>query len=128
MRAAWLAGASDYLKEPWTTEELFLRLRGPRSAVVDWSWQRHALRLEGTTLSTEGPAVELTAAESEVLRMLVERRGLAVPRRILAWAAGCSDGRVVDTLVGRIRLKLRRATASAARSITAVRGVGYQFP
>ena len=24
MRAAWLAGASDYLKEPWTAEELFL--------------------------------------------------------------------------------------------------------
>lgn len=128
MRAAWLAGATDYLKEPWAPEELFLRLRGPRAAVVNWSYRRKTLTLEGTEIRADGTVVTLTTAESEVLRILVERRGSAVPRRVLAWAAGCSEGRVVDTLVGRIRAKLRQATQAPGRHIAAVRGVGYQFP
>jgi len=128
MRAAWLAGAADYMKDPWMPEELFLRLRGPRAAAVTWSSQRSSLVLEGTELRSDTVSVTLTTAESEVLRILVERRGSVVPRRVLAWAAGCSENRVVDTLVGRIRAKLRRATEAPGRHIASVRGVGYQFP
>ncbi len=127
MRAAWLAGAVDYLKDPWEPEELFLRLRGPRAAVVVWSCGPCAVRLEGGSISASGMKTKLSWSEAELLRMLVERRGCAVPRHLLAWAAGCVEGRVVDTLVGRIRRKLAGVGASGP-TITSVRGVGYVFP
>jgi DNA-binding response OmpR family regulator len=128
MRAAWLAGAMDYLKEPWEPEELFLRIRGPRTAAVSCTWQGKSLRLEGIELRADDRTVQLSAAEAELMRMLIKRRGMAVPRRILAWAAGCTDGRVVDTLISRIRVKLAEVAGTSAKCLVAIRGVGYSFP
>ena len=128
MRAVWLSGAVDYLKEPWDPEELFLRLRGPRTPAVVWAVRHQELRLEGAALTVDGRDVELSGAEAELLRLLVKRRGTPVPRRILAWVAGCNESRVVDTLVARIRKKIRHALGTPGRYIVAVRGVGYSFP
>lgn len=127
LRAAWLAGVLDYLKEPWEPEELFLRLRGPRAAAVSWTFQGRELRLEGHAISTAAQTVRLSITEAELLRLLVKRRGTAVPRHVLAWAAGCSERRVVDTLMARLRRKLAALEEPGAR-IVAVRGVGYTFP
>jgi len=129
LRAAWIAGAFDYLKEPWEPEELFLRLRGPLPPAVRWQAGGQRLMLEsGKIWSETGAAVALTGAETGLLRILVLRRGLAVSREILGWSAGCSSGRAVDTLVGRIRLKLVRAAGPLTTVPEAVRGLGYRLP
>lgn len=126
---AWRTGILDYLREPWQPEELFLRLRGPESPTVVWDWAGKSLRLDGNEFSTaEGDRVRLSSAEANLLRILVRRRGLPVSRGVLAWAAGCSSGRVIDTLVGRLRNKLRPILAADAPLPVSVRGVGYRLP
>lgn len=122
---AWLAGVSDYLKEPWSPDELFLRLTGPRLNHVVWTSGGQTLRLEGQSLETGGRTLRLTGAEAELLRLLVQRRGLAVSRAVLGWGAHCSPGRGVDTLIGRLRLKLRQLNTEGPVS---VRGLGYRLP
>jgi DNA-binding response OmpR family regulator len=126
-RVAWLAGARDYLRDPWTVEELYLRLRGPCPPSVEWALQGRTFRLEGRYLAeSEGGKARLSQAEAELLRLLVQRRGTAVSRAVLGWCAACSEGRVVDTLVGRVRRKL--SLLGAQESVISVRGLGYRLP
>jgi len=128
-RAAWLSGAQEYLKEPWQPDELFLRLAGPRPPFVEWTSHGLTFRLEGLRVSLEdGRCVELSAAEAELLRILVQRRGMAVSRGILGWAASCSPGRVVDTLVARVRRKLVVLSGHDTNPLPGVRGLGYRLP
>lgn len=127
-RAAWQAGAWDYLKDPWSAEELVLRLRGPEPPSVRWDTSTGQAELRGAELSLVGHSVErLTAAEAQMLRLLVLRRGTAVSRAVLAWSARCGEGRVVDTLVGRLRQKLIGAGVPAPEGPVAVRGLGYRL-
>jgi len=128
-RAAWLAGALDYLKEPWTEEELFLRLGGPSPGWLEWTWLGSRLRLAADQLSLENGAREsLSPGEAEILRVLVQRQGTPVSRAVLGWAAACEEGRVVDTLVGRVRAKLRTLVGTDSNPIVSVRGLGYRLP
>lgn len=128
-RATWLAGALDYLREPWSVDELFLRLRGPQPGITRWEDGGEMNVLEGATLSTgDRRSVKLSPAEAEVLRLLVQRRGIPVSREILAWRAHCSPGRVIDTLMGRLRTKLTRLRPGSPVVPEAVRGVGYKLP
>ena len=128
-RAAWLSGAQEFLKDPWTADELFLRLRGPQSPRVSWNWGDSSLCLEGRLLATEqGAKVRLSATESALLRTLVQRRGAVVSRAVLSWAASCSEGRVIDTLVARIRSKIQMVTNAHEEPVLSVRGSGYRLP
>lgn len=128
-RSAWLSGVLDYLREPWQPEELFLRLRGPRPAFLEWSWGGLPLKLEGQLLSCgRSERTKLTATEADLLRTLVMRRGLTVSRIVLGWAASCSQGRVVDTLMGRLRRKIQRLTGVDDDPVPGVRGLGYRLP
>ena len=128
-RAAWLAGAHDYLREPWEPEELFLRLRGPLPSRMEWVWAGRRLRLEGLVLSLDdGLRAKLSPTEADLLRILVQRRGLAVSRTVLGWAASCSTGRVVDTLVARLRRKIQGLVATDDDPVLGVRGLGYRLP
>ena len=126
-RSAWLSGAWDYLREPWTSEELFLRLRGCAPSVVQWTVAGRICRLEGRKLVAEDSGVRLSAAEAELLRLLALRRGSVVSRTVLAWAAGCLEGRVVDTLIGRLRTKMERL-GLPRDLIASARGLGYRLP
>lgn len=127
-RSAWLAGARDYLRDPWTVEELYLRLRGPAPSFVGWSSGSQSFHLEGRRLAAEsGVAVQLSSAEAALLRILVQRRGSPVSRATMAWAAGCSEGRVIDTLIGRLRQKFR-LLGMGPDPLISVRGLGYRLP
>ena len=128
-RAAWLSGAQEYLRDPWQPEELFLRLRGPRTPFVEWTWGNRGLHLEGRSLvADDGTKTRLSTTEAELLRILVQRRGSAVTRGVLGWAASCSGGRVVDTLVARLRRKLQDLIGVEDDPILGVRGLGYRLP
>ena len=69
----------------------------------------------------------LTPTEFSVLAFLVERRGRAISRRVLAEQALASfdepDARTVDSHVARLRRKL----GLGAAAIATVWGIGYRF-
>jgi hypothetical protein len=134
LRSAFLAGCADYLREPWTAEELGLRAlrlleRGRGRYAFPWG----ELSFEGNDLRTPAGLVALTLRESRILAKLLAARGSPVPRDALAcraWGKPAAAGsRALDMHVASIRRKVIAAVPAAGpRFITAVRGEGYVIP
>jgi two-component system, OmpR family, response regulator len=131
LRAAFLAGCVDYLREPWTPGELTVRgAAALERAAVGLGTETGGARLEGRRLVGPRGAVALTGHQAAVLRLLAARRGTAVGRAALAWAvAGRPPGRgsrSVDVQVAALRAALAAVSPpGGGPHITAVRGRGY---
>jgi hypothetical protein len=130
LRAAFLAGCVDYLREPWTPGELVERAAAAlkRAAAPGLG----GVRLEGTRLSGPRGAAELTGHEAAALRLLASRPGVPVDRTALAWAITghppARGSRSMDMHVSALRAKLARvALPGEGPRIKAVRGRGYQL-
>ena len=135
LRSAFLAGCADYLREPWTAEELSLRAleamaRGARRFGFPWG----EISLEPGRLVTPAGPVRLTWHEHRILAALLRSRGEPVPRQALAYAAGAAPvptraaGRAIDMHVSSIRRKVRAAIPQAGPFIVCVRSQGYLIP
>jgi two-component system OmpR family response regulator len=129
---AFELGAVDYLPKPFWIEELVARIRSrlriaeeAPKRVVRWASVR--LDLDARTAEVDGKPVALTPTEVAILAFLVERRGRAISRSVLAEQALASlddpDARTVDSHVARLRRKL----GSGAGAIVTVWGIGYRF-
>jgi len=132
LASAFLAGCSDYLREPWTAEELSCRLmRVVDTSFFDAAWGR--VRLTSSSASSKHGEAELSIHEYRILRVLLLQLGRPVPREVLYYAIwGRTDGRsrTVDVHVSSLRRKLKaiagpEATGSLIRS---ARGLGYFIP
>ncbi len=135
LRAAFLAGCDDFLKEPWSPEELECRLERlagsrPEGASARLPWGELSLR-GGRACSPYGEAW-LSHPQSAILAVLLARPGEAVGREVLAYAAwgrpGAAGSRALDMQVAGLRRKLRGLAppgAAGAVRIRALRGVGY---
>ena len=89
MRGAFLAGCADYLRDPWTPEELALRAHAAVSRQVagcEFPWGE--MRFDGDKLRTPGGPAALTHHEAVILRALLRQRGTPVPRAALACLLG----------------------------------------
>ena len=133
MRTSFLAGCVDYLRDPWTPEELSLRALAALARVKKgYRFPWGEIAFEGNDLRTPGGPLRLTLHESRILRMLLRARGAPVPRPALAWSIGRGRGRAgsrtIDVHVSAIRRKLRLAVPAAGRFIVSVRGQGYMVP
>jgi hypothetical protein len=133
MRSAFLAGCDDYLRDPWTPEELELRAHAALSrARRRWRFPWGEASLDGDTLLLPGAAAALTRHESLILRALMRARGEPVPRAALAYALDGTprraSGRAIDMHVSAIRGKVRAVLPAAGRFIVCVRGQGYLIP
>jgi DNA-binding response OmpR family regulator len=133
MRTAFLAGCEDYLRDPWTPEELSLRALAALARVkrlYRFPWGE--LSFEGNDVRAPGGLVPLTLHESRILQMLLRARGSPVPRLALAWSTGKApsgpQSRAIDAHVSAIRGKLGAAVRGAGRIIVSVRGQGYLVP
>jgi two-component system phosphate regulon response regulator PhoB len=128
-------GADDYLAKPFSPQELVLRvgavlrrLTAP-AVVAGGVLSVGAVRLDpGSHKATVGgDALDLTATEFRLLRLLMEREGRVQSRTQLlesVWRAQPDiQTRTVDMHVQRLRTKL----GDAGPCLETVRGVGYRF-
>jgi hypothetical protein len=134
LRSAFLAGCADYLKDPWTPEELALRALAVFSrvrAALLFPWGE--LAFEGNTLTTPIGPVDLTRHEALLLRALLWSRGTPVSREALAYSLwgkpGGERSRAIDAHISAIRGKIAAVLPDKGRRfIVAVRSQGYMVP
>ncbi len=124
LRAAFLAGCADYLKEPWDPVELETRLLRVATAGRRALGMSLGYELQGRLVRLpDGREVTLSAHEAVVAGLLFANLGEIVSRRTLAFALWGrlppQTSRAVDMHVSALRRKLGRDL------ISCVRGQGY---
>ena len=131
-------GADDYVTKPFSVRELMARVKAVLRRAASGEMHTPAVRrtggLEIDTLSREarvdGVPVDLTAIEFQLLEVLSRHAGQALSREQLldqVWGYDYyGNDRAVDSVVKRLRAKLRQAGCNPAL-IATVRGVGYKL-
>jgi DNA-binding response OmpR family regulator len=136
LRAAFLAGCDDYLREPWNPVELACRLerlRADRSeaagptGVHPFPWGE--LHLRDLAVCSPRECLPLSLPEYRILAVLLRHRGTAVSREVLryaAWGRGADRrSRAVDVHVSSLRRKILKLFPASAGCLRCLRGVGY---
>lgn len=127
-------GADDYITKPFSPRELVLRIKGILRRAVSAPPASNSLIMGDIVLDKDrlevrvkGKLVHCTATEFNLLRVLLERRGIVQSRAILlndVWGYDYAiDTRTVDTHVRRLREKL----GFAGDCIKTVRSFGYRI-
>jgi len=129
------SGADDYLPKPFHVDELLARLRalGRRKGelhvdgVIEIS--NISFNPQTLTISNNGEETKLTLKESQLLELLISRKGSYVSKdtiieKLWSYDADVEDSHV-ESHVSLLRKKL--ATAGADIAIKASRGIGYRI-
>jgi DNA-binding response OmpR family regulator len=130
LTGCFLAGCDDFLKEPWSPEELEWRLRKlVKRKTLSFAFPWGSFEIRGLELCTPAGSCLLCAQEQRILRMLATNRGEPVSRDALyygIWGKPASaKSRVVDVHISSLRKKLFRLFPESDGCIRSVRGVGY---
>jgi DNA-binding winged helix-turn-helix (wHTH) protein len=135
MNGAFLTGVYDYLTDPWTPDELVLRLdrllrRWQRQFQFEWG----NLSLKGNVLTSSERKAFVSHQEAKILRLMLKNRGRVVSRESLfyvLWGKPPENpSRVVDVHISSLNRKLRAVVPdlSDQRLIVSVRKIGYTIP
>jgi len=127
-------GADDYITKPFSPRELVLRVKNVLKRAEGSDEKTELISVGDIVLDTarlevkvSGKSVDFTATEFNLLRVLMERRGIVQSRSVLlndVWGYdSVIDTRTVDTHIRRLREKL----GAASTSIETVRSFGYRI-
>jgi DNA-binding response OmpR family regulator len=131
-------GADDYITKPFSLKELLARIQAAlrraatpaRPVRLQFQVGQRTVDLVRQKITTEKEELPLGYYESEILRMLYERVGIAVPRADLLeqiWGAGVYPAdRTVDNHIVSLRRKLERDPKNPQHILTA-HAVGYKL-
>ena len=126
-------GANDYIRKPFSFEELLARirvlLRTKEHEVVVFGAGSIQMDIEKHAVTKQGKLIELTQKEFALLEYLLRNKGKVCRRtRIIEkiWDIHFDyDTSVIDVYINALRKKLDEA--GEASLITTVRGVGYKI-
>lgn len=130
-------GADVFLRKPLAARELYLQLenlaaRLDTPAVAEPSEESWLLSpLQWYITSPEGKSITLTLSEIRLLRTVADWSGRPVSRLKIIKGLGADpahyDERRLETLIRRLRQKVRAETDGQSLPLITVRGVGYAF-
>jgi len=127
-------GADDYMPKPYDPRELVTRIKtilrrtNVSTESVEPKEEIFRLDQEGRVIEFKGSMLDLTAAEFDVLAMLIQHKNGSVSREQLIYESEHIDDessiKNIDVIISRIRNKIA-ALDDAHTYIKPVRGVGY---
>ncbi len=126
-------GADDYMPKPYNPRELVTRIKTilrRTNIVAPQSENRgdFVVDTKGHNIKFKNKTLELTAAEFDILNILVQNRNSAISREKLLYESKHIDDsssiKNIDVIISRIRSKLGKIDNSKSY-IKPVRGVGY---
>ncbi len=127
-------GAEDYMTKPFEIEELLARIRAALRKTERRAAESKqlacgllAMDVDRHTVAYDGQAVELTQREFDLLRVLLENKGIVLSRSTLmerVWGYDyMGETNIVDVYVRYLRGKID--DAFGVKLVQTVRGVGY---
>lgn len=129
-------GADDYLPKPYNPRELSARIKAilkrmqPVETTQEESNSVFTLKADDMQILFQGKALELTMAEFDILKLLIQRKGGVVSREDFIYDSfhieDDSSLKNIDVMISRIRTKLSKIDDSQTY-IKSVRGIGYQL-
>ncbi|WP_258238702.1 response regulator transcription factor [Arcobacter sp. F2176] len=128
-------GADDYLPKPYNPRELQARIKAilkrlDIEPVKETQSSIFELNLENMKIFFKNTLLDLTMAEFDILKLLIQRKGGVVAREDFIYDSlhieDDSSLKNIDVMISRIRNKIALVDNSATY-IKSVRGIGYQL-
>lgn len=130
LKNAFLAGCCDYLKDPWSSEELHYRVL--KNAKVSFNtFHIDTICFFPFYAHSDNKVIPLSKREYSILYLLVKNRNRIVSRldlSIALWGCPKPNSRAIDMHVSSIRNKMKTAGFDRFFSIETIHGEGYCIP